>query len=481
MSKLKSAVSRTAASVFLLHLVLSGMASAQDKSITVEKISYKNFIERVKLQLPELRKNRLQVEKAKNTLYGAGSDGDFYLTGESGYTKTDVLSQGSSTEKKDYSSKLGVTKKITQTGTEITTGAAYNRTEYSSDSSSAYHYPSLYVKFSQSLLKNAFGTVDRYAVNNAKMLYEIEKLRETESNKTDINYYKKLYFSWIEYREELKMINNSIDTSKKLAESIKNRFRSGLVNSADLYSSAAVVLKYQIAYEELQTEMNAMETELSIFFNDISSGNKVPDDAEFQEFYTSSSASPYLPVTFDRTTNAGIYRLTKENLKYTADVSENKLLPQLDLVAEYTKKSEDTAFIKSAENLNSTDYYLGFSFSYPLQNIENRSKLQETKLTIEEINSEYSISENSYQKSLNSIISRYKDFLRLSALREKRINTLEEKYRFELQKYQQSQLDLETLINTSIDITNERISLVQLKKKMIENYIDFTDLTEIPH
>ena len=117
--------------------------------------------------------------------------------------------------KKTIPSKIGLTKKIAQTGTEISTGAAYNRTEYGADGSAAYHYPSLYLKFNQSLLKNAFGIVDRYAVNNAKMQYDIEKLREIETNKTDINYYKKLYFTWIEYREELKLINSSYNRRKK--------------------------------------------------------------------------------------------------------------------------------------------------------------------------------------------------------------------------------------------------------------------------
>ncbi len=464
----------------LLILLLAVNGIAQDNLNSAEKISYKTFIEIVKLQLPELRKNRLQVEKAKNTLYGAGSAEDINLSGEAGYAKTDILSQGNSAEKRDYSSKIGLTKKIAQTGTDLTAGAAYNRTEYDTQGSTPYHYPSVYVKFSQSLLKNAFGTLDRYAVNNARMRYEIEKLREIESNKTDINYYKKLYFTWIEYREELKLLNNSINTSIKLAETIKNRFKSGMVNSADLYSSSAVVLKYQIAYEELLTEMNVMESELAVFFNDLSAiknENRKPDEAEFSSFYTASLTSGYPVITFDMTSNAEVYRLTKENLKYSADISENRLLPQLDLLGEYTRKSEDKTFSKSTGNLNATDYYMGFSFSYPLQNTENSSKVEETKIAIEEINSEYSISQNSYSKSLDAILSRYKDSRRIIDLRGKRIETLEEKQRFELQKYQQSQLDLEILINTSIEITNEKISLLRLKKQMIENYIDYSDLT----
>jgi len=479
MNNLLYKICRFPLSVIIMIMLFSNNGISKEKPESSAKISYKQFIENVKQQLPELRKNRLQVEKARNTLYGAGSAEDITLSGETGYGKSEILSKGSSTETRGYSSKLGLTKKIAQTGTEISTGAGYNRTEYSTDSSQAYSYPSLYIKFNQSLLKNAFGTVDRYAVNNAKMKYEIEKLKEIETNKTDINYYRKLYFTWIEYREELKMLNNSIDSARKLADNIKSRFKSGMVNSADLYSSAAVVLKYQIAYEELKSEMNTIESGLNIFLQEISEENRIPDDDEFSLLYKTSLASEYPLINFDKTSNAEIYRLTKNNLEYTADVSENKLLPQLDLVGEYTRKAEDNSFSKSAGNLNSTDYYAGFSFSYPLQNTENHSILEGTKLAIEEINSEYSITQNSYKKSIDSIISRYKDSRRLLVLREKRIETLAEKYRFELQKYQQSQLDIETLLNTSIEITNEKISLNQLKKQIIENYIDYSDLTEI--
>lgn len=475
---MKRSIYKTFTAAVMVILFTAANSIAEEKAGSSEKISYKQFIESVKQQLPELKKNRIQVEKAKNTLYGAGSSGDIYLSGESGYGKSDILSNGTSTEKREYSSKIGLTKKIVQTGTALSTGAAYSRTEYDASGTSAYHTPSVYVKFSQSLLQNAFGTIDRFAVNNAKMLYEIEKLREIESNKSDMNYYRKLYFTWIGYREELKMINSSINTAVKLSESIKNRYKSGMVNSADLYSSAAVVLKYQIAYEELKTEMNAMEAELNIFINSSDEKQRIPDDNEFFSFYDISLNSEYTGVKFENTANAGIYRLTKDNLKYSADVSENRLLPQFDIIGEYTIKSEEKEFSKSAGNMNSSDYYMGFAFSYPLQNTENRSTLEDAKLAIAEINSEYSITENSYKKSLDSIESRYRNSQRLVTLREKRIETLENKYRFEQQKYQQAQLDLETLINTSIEITNEKISLVRLKQQMIENYIDYSDLTE---
>lgn len=467
---------RNIITALLIITVSAGGSVAQDNIKSPVKVSYKQFLDNIEQQLPELRKNRIQLEKARNTLYGAGSAEDINLSAESGYSKTDVFTRGSASEKKDYSAKIGLTKKITETGTEISTGAGYNRTEYETEGSAAYHYPSLYVKFNQSLLKNTFGIVDRYAVNNAKMQYEIQKLREIETNKSEINYYKKLYFTWIEYREELELINSYITGAKKIEDTVKSRFKSGMVNSADLYSASAIVLKYQIVYEELKTDMNTLQAELNIFFKE---KTIEPDHDEFSALYTASITSKYPTVPFDRTGNAGIFRLTKSNLKYTADVSENKLLPQLDLVGEYTKKSADVSFSKSAENLNSTDYYLGFSFTHPLQNTENRSILEDAKLAIDEINSEYSISDNSYRKSLDSIISRRKDTERIINLREKRIDILTGKYRFELLKYQQGQLDLQTVIDTAIDVTNERISVIQLKKQIIDNYIDYMDLTEV--
>jgi outer membrane protein TolC len=273
------------------------------------------------------------------------------------------------------------------------------------------------------------------------------------------------------------MINSSIATAKKLDESIRGRIKSGMVNSADLYSSAAAVLKYQIAYEELKSEINILETELDIFFGSSLKNSISPDDSEFSLYYKKSLKAGYPEIKFENTANAEIFRITKNNLKYTADISENRLLPKLDLVGEYTKKSENKSFSGSVGNLDSSDYYIGFAFSYPLQNTENRSKAEEIRLSIEELNSEYAISEDSYVKSLNAVKTRYNDSVRLINLREKRIETLEEKYRFEMKKYQQSQLDLEILINTSVEIANEKITLVRLKKQIIENYIDYMDLT----
>jgi len=363
--------------VMFILLIVSVNAESREKNDTAEKITYREFIDRVILVLPELKKNKIQVEKAKNTLYGAGSAEDINLTAESGYSKTEESSKGIYTEKKDFSSKVGLSKKIAQTGSTIDVGASYNRTEYGTGSE-PYSFPSLYVKFNQSLLKNTFGIVDRYAVNNAKMQYEIAKLKEVETNKTDLNYYKKLYFNWIEYREKLKMLKVSINTAIKLSENIKGKYKSGLVNIADLHGSDAFVLKYRIAYEEIKTDMNIMETELSIFFDE---KIKVPEDKEFSEFYSNAASTEYNQVEFNNTTNAEIFRITKKNLRYTYEVSENKLLPQLDLVLQYAKTSQDESFSKAVQNMNSSEYYMGFP-------LPTRSRIRRVKVKQKRLNSQ---------------------------------------------------------------------------------------------
>ncbi|MCL2155781.1 MAG: TolC family protein [Leptospirales bacterium] len=462
----------------LFIMIFSVTASIAQQNSKPEIISYKQYIDTVNQQLPEIRRNRLQVEKARNTLYGAGSAEDFYLSGEAGYAKTDILNsqnQRSAGERIDYSTRLGVTKKIAATGTTINAGAAYNKTEFNN---LAYYYPSIYIKFNQALLNNSFGKVDRYAVNNARFGYEIEKLREQENNKADMNYYRKLYFTWIFYKEELKLIESSISAAKKLADNIKNRFRSGMVNSADLYNSSAFVLNYEITYEDLLRNINIIEAELNIVLGDIKERNISPDNNEFHQLYANSANAAYSNIVFERTRNAEIFRLTKDNLKYTAEVADNQLLPQLDLVGEYTRKAENREAVKSMGDMKSSDYYLGVALSYPLENTDSRSKAESAKIAIEEVNSEYAILKNSYQKSLESIIIQYTDVSRILSLREKRVEALEQKYKFDSQRYQQSQIDLDILLNTTIDITNEKITLLQLKKQIIDNYIDYSDITE---
>ncbi|HPS57046.1 MAG TPA: TolC family protein [Spirochaetota bacterium] len=432
-------------------------------------ISFNEYIKTVTGTLPALKKNRLQVDRAKNSLDGAYSSGDVNITGSGSWSSAeDYTTSGRVT---DYQFKAGASKKITQTGTTIEAGVGHDT--INTEGYGTKYYPSVYVKFSQSVLKNSFGVIDRYSVNNASMKLEIEKLRQAESDKTTLNYYKKLYFSWIEITERLELLNASIKYAFMIEADTDKKYRSGLTGIEDLYNARALVTQYRIQYESLLSERSAVEAEMEVFLGNTAS----PDRGEFNKMYTEVKTIGYNTVPFVRTQNAEIFRLTKNNLVYAGEVKNNSLLPELNIVAQYTRKSAKDEFSASFTGLGESDYYVGFTASYPLLNTEAESAVRESEIAIEEINAEYEISENAYRTDIEKLVREQDSIKKMIAFSETRINSLEARYATVYKKYKQGNQSLQVVIDALQDITTEKTALFRYKSNLIQGYIDYSDLT----
>ncbi|HPS59402.1 MAG TPA: TolC family protein [Spirochaetota bacterium] len=439
-----------------------------------QKVTYTEYMKAVTDKLPDLKKNRLQVSKAENTLRGAGSSSDVNLTSGGKYSSSDEYSSsqyGTTRRVSGYSLNAGISKKFTGTGTTIEAGVAHDT--MTTEGYGTGHYPSVYLQFSQSVLKNSFGVVDRYAVNSASMQLEIEKLKQVQSDKSALNYYKKLYFTWIETSSRLELMNESVKYVTAIEADTAKKYRSGLAPEEDMFSAKAAVSQYEISYEELLSALAEIEAELNIFLD----AGMVPDNSELDAMYKEVQAAGYSDIPFAETRNAGIYRLAKSRLEYSKGVGENRLLPQLDITGKYTRKSMDDELAGSWSGLDDSDYYIGFTASYPLWNTGESSTLKETELAIEEINEEYSISENAYKTDVEKLKNGREAVARMIDLSEGRIRLLQAKYDAVYRKYRQGNYQLQQVIDTLQDITEEKTKLIKYKNTLIQYHIDYTDLT----
>lgn len=481
--KIRTALIGAAAGLALLAPAARAAADAADNADRKAVISYSDFMAKLREKLPELRRNRIAVEKADNARLASGAAEDTRLDGSGSYSRNWRYSNNPFSRtgyENYYDANLGLSKKFSATGTTLSGGVAYSQFRSEIDYGDfnlpgAYHYPSYYLGFSQSLLKNAFGTVDRFARNDAEMKLSIEKLRAENADKNDLNQYRKLYFSWIEYARRLDLLARSIQNAEALHAQVLRRFRAGLSDNDDVQNAAASVLQYRANREDALASYNALLGQLGIF---IDTAGTAPDPGEFETHFQSSSAADYGDVKFEKTRAAGIYRLTKENYRYAREVAGNKLLPQMDISGRYTRKAQDETFAGAAGDMKDSDYYVGFSVSYPLGDSQGESDARAAELAVKEVNHEYDISGNEYDKNLKSIRSTAGGLKRIIGISEERIRVLESKYGTEQKKYLQARLDLNFLIATANTLTAEKINLLGLKKQLIYFHIDYGDLTE---
>jgi len=207
-----------------------------------ETITFESYLGKIREHLPELRKNRIAVERARNARLAADAGFDAMVEGSGAWNKTWRYSNNPFSRtgyENNYTANLGVSKKIAPTGTTLSAGASYTRFSSEIDYGSfvlpeAFHYPSYYAGFTQSLLNNAFGIIDRFAANDAEMKTAIEKLRAENAEKSDLNRYRKLYFDWIEYAARLDLLKKSIVNAEALRDRVASKFRLGLAHKTIL-------------------------------------------------------------------------------------------------------------------------------------------------------------------------------------------------------------------------------------------------------
>lgn len=472
-------------SAFITTLITAGLATGQSahaqESPRKNAISYSEFMTKISEALPQIRRNRIATKRAENAIVAGKSVFDTRLEASASWNKTWKYSYNPFSRtgyETDYAGALGLSKKF-QTGTSISGGISYRKFQSDIDYGSfsipdAYYYPAYYVGFSQSLLKNSFGAIDRFAAKDAEMKKEIEILRVAQNDVTDLNAYKKLYFDWLESGLRLNLLKKTIDDAAVLRGRVNKKFQIGLAENDDLQNAAAAELQYRSAFEEESSSMKSLVDEIGLF---IDMATLTPDEKELDLSLKQCDEYSFGEVPFEKTRLAAIYRLTRENYQYAEKIAGNKLLPQLDILGTITRKAQDTAFSGAAKHIDDTDYYLGITASFPLENNAAESEKANAALAVEEINHEYDIALNNYRKNIALIGNNAKALKKMIDLSENRVRALESKYRTEEKKYLQARLDLTFLITTGQTLTAERLNLLRLKKMLIYHLIDHQDIT----
>lgn len=467
--------------ILLIIIITSGtslFAQVPDGN-SGESIGYNEYLSILQKKLPELNRSTLTIESAENNLLGAESSSDTNLSGSGSYSRG--VNYSSSTpdyksESSTWSLNGGLSRKFNTTGTKLEAGTGYDYTTVDNSGYRSYT-PSVYVKFTQSLLQNAFGVIDRFSVNDASMKLAIEKLRKSETDKSYLNYYRKLYFTWIIQREKLSLLKKSVAETKDLESEIERKVRAGLTDRLDIQTVRALLLQYELTYSEGEADLATIESEISLFLN---TGTLKPADNEFPAFFEKRNRNTYSFISYEKTRSAEIYRMTRDNLSYAFDVQESRLLPQLDVTGQYTRKGNSGNDAAEAySNMNDSEYYLGFAITYPLSNSSGRASVKEAEIAVKSINNEYEVSKKSFTINLNTAIKRIDGLKKSIEITEKRVAVLEAKYSAGYRQYLQSRQNLQFLIDTSLDITGEKIALNQLKNLLIQYSIDYDDLTEV--
>jgi outer membrane protein len=466
--------------VALDFLTLPALYAQGEKPVAAEKkaLRFDTYLEEISAYLPEIKSNEINILTAENAVKQAKSSGDVSLNGSGKYSSTNqsmlpMSAQKYTVNEMDYS--IGASKRITSTCTDVSASFDYAKNDYSGSISASSFVPSASIKISQPLLYNFIGKVDRYAEKNAKMKADIARIQSIENNKCILNAYKKLYFQWQVNIKILEDIEVSIKNSKILRDQVARNVQAGLSEDDDYQRAAASVLSYENQHIEYSTSLKNIEHQLSLY---IDSAHTVPDEKEFDYYFSIANENGYDYISFDKTNSYRIIDLSLKNLDYAQGVYENKLLPTLNAYAGITRKNITASSTDAFAKLPDTDYNMGFEFSYKLGNNSAESDIEGVKIQIQSLKYEYDKTQNDYKKSLlktQESVNGTKNQIKTNTAI---LHSLRLRFATEKKKYSQGRLGLSYLIDTQNSISSYNTSFLNFKYQLISYYLDYMDATK---
>ncbi len=522
--------------VIILYIAFVFSILGQDKT-DKKPISYEEYIEIIKEKLPELEQNQIYLELAENNVDRSWGTYDPLLNSTfSGIGKKTY--PDSSSSEVWYSSGFKSDTSVTATapsGTRLTLGFEYSQM-YSNGMNSGFNYSTMKsteteflmitrdsivkVSVSQPLIRNWFGFLDRYAMKDAKMKLEVEKIKKLENDKAIFNYYKKMYFFWYQWDQILNYLKTTIDNAKRLEAQTAQKLKAGIVENDEYQRTRYSVFMYQQQYNQTVIEYKRILNELSAFIDVekrypgvVSDDNNNPGETkdDFTLLYETAKNSKIDFVEFEETNNSKILNLNRENLEYLKKISLNKTLPQLNIFGnidikfhEYYYNPEghpdageesdtdyrfyygNTVFGQSENYMDNyedeinkypnLDFVVGIEFSYPLGNFKARSDYKESKLRLKELMLQYDISKRNYKTNMNNLITSIELMKDTIDKKNQSIEALNSQYNTEKRKSSQARIELRNLLDTENTKVNEEINLMKSKAQVITLYLDYLQL-----
>jgi outer membrane protein TolC len=440
-------------------------------TIAAQTYTHDEYIAAIRPRLPEVRSSALSVKSAETDIRSAQAVGDTTLGGNAYYKRNTAA--GTQQPVAGYSSELGLTKRITSTGTTVSGGMGYALNDYDTAAgSSRTHSPYYFAAVRQSLLKNSFGVIDRLAASDAEWQKKITQTRAELDDASIIRNYSTLYFQLLSAQRKKKLAEESLAESERVLARTRERFRTGSSANDEYQNARRDVLARTETVESLDTAVQtyAYQAALPLGMKELAA----PDD-EFDTMLRTAEQCAFEYRSFGDTRTGRLYALSIHRFRDAGNARKNALRPELDLVGRYQQGGADDTLSRSMETMNQKEYYLGIELSMALGNSAAGAEDAKNALQTETAQLAYESAERSHRESLDAIARQASLSQRVIAIKKEKIESLRSEYATELARFSTGSLALSKLTETAQLLIAERLSLADELRARIELFLEYQD------
>ena len=459
-------------------------------------LTYAAYMETIRDQIPELKINAVTETNAEMNLLSAKSSGDVNLSAQLGAVgKYGNLSSSSTTtttsptvEAAGIQAGIGVGSLIPYSGTKWSVNLTHNSFLGGTLYPDGVHgvdfnnyQPSLTIEVTQPLLRNFFGTLDRYPIKDAEYALAIAKLQRKLDDASVIVSYQKIYYQWIMYEKLLAYYRNMYITARRFENQMRDRYNNGLIDNDSYQNARTQTMVYSDYYAQNQVYLDSLLTTVS-FFMPVT--NLKPDHTTWDAYLDLGSNMQMESVPFADSVNGQIAYQSKIRAEYTLDAMKNGTLPNLDLVGSVSLNGlspNSDGYFQSFGSMTNVEFFAGVQFSYPIGNRANKAQYKMAENSLYGIIAQYDQLEKDFNTQLQTYISRFNAYKNLIASKQMQIRAINSRIATQLQKLDQGRLEVDDLLTSRLELTATQTELLNLQYEFITTIFDYRALLAIDY
>ena len=459
-------------------------------------LTYAAYMESIRDQIPELKINAVTETNAEMNLLSAKSSGDVNLSAQLGAVgKYGSLSSSTTTtttsptvEAAGIQAGIGVGSLIPYSGTKWSVNLTHNSFLGGTLYPDGVHgvdfnnyQPSLTIEVTQPLLRNFFGTLDKYPIKDAEYALAIAKLQRKLDDASVIVSYQKIYYQWIMYEKLLAYYRNMYITARRFENQMRDRYNNGLIDNDSYQNARTQTMVYSDYYAQNQVYLDSLLTTVS-FFMPVT--NLKPDHTTWDAYLDLGSNMQMESVPFADSVNGQIAYQSKIRAEYTLDAMKNGTLPNLDLVGSVSLNGlspNSDGYFQSFGSMTNVEFFAGVQFSYPIGNRANKAQYQMAENSLYGIIAQYDQLEKDFNTQLQTYISRFNAYKNLIASKQMQIRAINSRIATQLQKLDQGRLEVDDLLTSRLELTATQTELLNLQYEFITTIFDYRALLAIDY
>ncbi|AEM22127.1 putative outer membrane component of multidrug efflux [Brachyspira intermedia PWS/A] len=477
---------------------------AQTNNTNTIILPYAQYMERIKLLIPEMKLTASQESNAANNLTKAKSSGDVKFDLQAGAIgKQSHFDEYNFLPTSDFNYNgfrigAGFSGLVPYSGTRWSVeikhdsffgnfntgdislpvdtpfGTVNGKLPNLSTNNFKYYYPSIKIQIAQPILRDFFGKLDRYPIKDAEYQLTIAKLKRIIDDNSVLTSYQKIYYQWIMARKLIALYNEMIREARSFENQVYKRYTSGVIDNDSYQNAKRQTLKYIEARDKSELMLKKVMRNIQFF---IPEENIQPNEEDWNQTLETSINAKIDIVPFLESAQGQMAYQLKLRSEYAISVMKNNALPDLSIVGSVSLSSlDDSGYFKSFSTMTNVDYFVGLMFSYPIGGRDAKAKMEDAYAALNAVTADFDRVNRDFDVQIGTYYDEFEAYKKMLENKKLEVNAIVSRINTQNAKFRQGRLPIDEIINARLDLAQARAELLNLQYLIITTVMDYNSL-----